>query len=191
MEQETNPAETKTETPAVEAPGAEDNLDELLNEFDQPETKTKVETPKEEPKIDPAKIEELDNFREAYVRRQTQSDLDDAVKVIQADNEGLNAFKPKVLRAALEAEAADDPRLAKAWAMRNEKPAEWQKVLNGVGKKLAKEFEVPDKKLTENRDAARAAVSGQSTATEGPSVAERNKMPDGDFLKYRKETYGV
>jgi len=171
---------------AVTAEPVEPSLDELLNEYEQG-TEAKPEQKDAEPDKkapDPQMSEVLDFVREAQAER-TQSDIAKAVQTAKDGNEALSVLGDTVVRRYLEFEAAEDPRVQKAWVSRNSNPDGWNRVLKGLGDKLAKEIQAqPDQQLTNDREAARTSVRGSSTQAppeEKLDNAQLNSLSDAEF----------
>ena len=170
---------------AVSGEPVEPSLDEILNEWDEKDKGAAPEQTKpEEKKPDPQMSEVLDFVREAQAEK-TQSDIAEAVKTTKDGNEALSVLGDTVVRRYLEFEAAEDPRVKNAWMARNTNPEGWNRVLKGLGDKLAKEIQAqPDQQLTNDREAARTSVRGSSTQAppeERMTNEHLNDMSDAEF----------
>jgi len=177
------PKEAVTDEPV------EPSLDELLKEYEQG-TEAKPEQKEAEPDKKapdhPQMSEVLDFVREAQAER-TQSDISKAVQTAKDGNEALSVLGDTVVRRYLEFEAAEDPRVKNAWMARKSNPEGWNRVLKGLGDKLAKEIQAqPDPQLTNDREAAHASVRGSSTQAppeEKVTNEHLNEMSDAEFKR--------
>ena len=173
--------------PGGEQPTADD-IEKLLGEFDAP---PKEEPRTEEVKLDPQKIAELDQFRETYAADVTNRDLATAVSIIKGTDEALEGLSDKMVRGWLEQEGREDNRLLQAFAQRHAKPDVWRSLLTAMGPRLAREVAPKtDPQLTEDREAAHAAVRNRGTAPpeeKGISNADLTKMSDRDFDAFKKQ----
>lgn len=169
----------------------EDDLDQLLNEFDEG-TKPKPEETKAspEPKKEPDDLDDLRRFAKDYQQRELDREISATVKGMKDRNETLNGLSDAFVEARLNWEASKDPRLQSAWVNRHQNPQAWEKVLDGLGRKLSGEIASrPDPQLTNDRDAARAAVRGTSTQPAEdpkPKNSDMAKMSDAEFEAYKK-----
>lgn len=195
----TETATAATDTPSesgAKGPGqqVDDTLNALLAEFEQ-----QGEQPKPEaddlgdlkPETIKAELEESRRFRKSVESERVATELSDTVRKIKDANDALKTLPDKYVRAALEAEAAEDKRVALAWANRGANPKAWDNIVKALGERMAKEFGArPDPDITDAREAARAAARGTSTPpsdTARKPVAETSRMSDAEFAAYKAE----
>lgn len=171
------------------------DLESLLSEYDE-DTSSSESGNNSQDSGDNSQDNQVDNNQISeildYVRTKRQQDqaqeteqaVTKAVETIKG-NETLASQPDWVIEGALHAQANKDPRIQRAFQNRQKDPEGWNKVLRGVGDKLAADMkEKPDEKLTEDRDAARAAVSGQKSSESNdakPDPKELNSLSDEEF----------
>ena len=146
----------------------DDDLDSLLKEFDE-ETAPLVDAGTGDPAgdEDSGLAGRLETIEGALARK----DLDASIDIMKAADDSLEVFKPGRLRAVIESEAREDPRIARAWINRHQNPKKWQSVCTSIGKKFAGEISgTVDTEATAGREAARALARG---------TPARNTLPDG------------
>ena len=168
------------------AQGNDDDLDTLLQEFDEETSQTgdnaggKHATGDED---DTGLVGRLETLEGALA----QKDLDASIDIMKSADDSLSVFKPGRLRAVIESEAREDPRIARAWLNRHQNPKAWQSICKGIGTKFAGELSgVTDSDATAGRDAARALAKGtpaRNTSTDLGGVSEDRlrDMSDAEF----------
>jgi len=174
------------ETAVPEETPKEPSLDELLNEWSSEDGKPE-ETPKADPSpakeaLDPTKIETLANYVEQQQQRELQEtferDVGAAVKALK-ENDVLSKVPDRFVRGALEELARTDERFMAAWQNRHRDEARFQRVIKGVAEDFATELgSQPDDQLTEDREAVRASVRTQSTASQPAEPDVRDMSPN-------------
>ena len=154
LSQETSHEAQETETKTVE------DLDSLLSEFDAQTTETEAT---ETPKVDPDRLAALEKKEEERERLDIQRSVRDGLNaaVTQIKDLGELEMSDMQVEGYLHVMAAQDPRLYTAFNNRLVDPAGFKKVLSSVAAKIKADAKQPDKKLTEDADAVRAAVQGQ------------------------------
>jgi hypothetical protein len=177
-----------------------DDLESILKEFEAGDTTGKTDggeagkTGKTDDNVVtlPAdKVKRLEQFADHYERQQTRTEVNTIVSKLKEKHEPLKGLSDKMVRARLNLEAAEDPRIARAFAMRHSNPEAWDRVLGGIGERLVSEIgDRPDPKLTANREAAVAAARGRvENAPPDPnrkSPEELNAMSDAEFEAYKR-----
>ncbi len=162
--------------------GAQDDLDTLLNEYDEGTT---TATPQPTPP-DLAKVA-------AYVERQEQKELNEqierdmnaAVTVLKGEVESL---PERLLRGAIHDKAAEDSRFLAAYQNRTSNPAGWNKVLGALANEIKGELQPIDQQATDDSNAVIAAISGSSNTQPGPDIPpDYTKLSDNDFAKQMNE----
>lgn len=204
MTDDDKPQAVVPDTDAQAKPGAEvdsartePDLDTLLKQFDtetqppkgstetEPAT-TKPGTGTDHPKTDP-RVEALIQREH---KREFQADMDRTVKSVQGEI-ALPFVTPKFVESWIDAEAREDPRLAKAWRDRADNPKQFDQVVQALGKKFAKQFTgLPDANATEDRNLVAAAVRGASTKAPEGKAPDYSKMSNNAFAKDVEEKYG-
>lgn len=170
--------------PASEGAGAQDDLDSLLKEFEQPVQETKSDTKTE---TKPDGLEEVISF----VREQKQAQLADSSR--KALNEAVKTVKgdlkvdDELVEGFLHARASKDQRIAQAWVNRDKNPQAFASVLKTLGKELSGKFaDMPDSQVTEDRAAVAAAVRGASTKASESPPPDYSKMSDAEFKRHKE-----
>jgi len=159
-----------------------EDIDSLLDEFD---SDTKEEPKEVEDTPDPR----LDMV-ESLVARQEQQDLEATVTQVKGLDENLKDIPDRIVKNLLRAEAADDPRIQKAYNARFQNPEKWQTVQKTLAKTLGEQLQRPDSRVTSDTEAARAAVKGSSTTQPDESlkidVENLGSMSDREFKELEK-----
>ena len=191
------PAETTTPAPAA-APAAApaDDIDALFKEFEDGTQAPVVPAPAAAPARPAAPtVEALSRQVNELQSRLVGEDFEKAVKstidTIKDRDDRLKPVSEKVVRALLDVQAREDPRIRSAFDNRQQNPQAWGKILSSIAKKLGDEFaaSMPNENLTNARDAARhLAVGSHSSAPPGglKSVAEMKRMSDSELAEYAK-----
>jgi len=133
-----------------------------------------------------------DQFQE-NARNQAAADIESAVSTIRDSSPILKNLPEYVLKGGLEELNRQDPRIGKAFALRNEKPEAWKDTLTQLGKKMVGDFSTsPDSSASEDVAAVRASVNSQSSGavSDGPTEQEVADMSPAEFSRYKKEKYG-
>lgn len=170
------------------------DLDQFLSEFDQQTTPPEqpveqmpqpaAPPPPQQPQFDPD-IAELKSFKDHYERQQVRQELDSTVNQIKEVNENLKDVDNDIIEGYLQTQASKDPRIAQAWMQRFDKPEAFKSVVNEIGKQLGEKFRPVDRKVTDDLQAVRAAVTEE--APQGDvNVRDLNKMSDAEFLAYKE-----
>lgn len=202
MSEQEQAVATKTdagaEPPAEGASGAqEETLDALLAEYDstvkgeepKPETKddaSQGEKPKEQ-NIDVRSAVEA-ALREREVRQKVDEDLKKTVQDFKGED--LKHVADDIVEAFLDLKARKDPRLADAWAKRNQSPEKWNKIVSSLNAEFRSLAGLSvDRDQTETVDSVVAAVRGASTKTASVQNALTNKdvgsLSDAEFAQLK------
>lgn len=179
--------------PAAEAEGArEPTLDELLAEYDGGEKSDGIK-PTSDTKDDGGddKVAALEKRLEAFERQseqdQYQNDVINAVKAIRGES-NPEIFTDVHMEGWLTAEAKRDPRIARAWMDRADKPQTWGKIQDQLKGRFNEWIgSMSDSAATEDRAAIADAVRGASKKAPAGDDVDREavmKMGDGDFESY-------
>lgn len=176
---------TEPEGEAAPSPEAEDeqNLEATLKEFEdgmQPEQK-----PTEPDDIADLKAQ-VQSLVDERSKKQTSAGIAEALKVVKGDS----PLPDEVFEGLIYSRAEKDTRFLKAFQNREQHPVAWNKVLTALGTEFSASLEsLPDKNLTEARDAMRVSVRNQSTGPEetGDRSKEIRTMSSEDWAKRRQE----
>lgn len=152
---------------AGEQVGAQDeSLDAMLAEYEtahkpQP-TQQQAEPPNEDIK---ALAEYARNAMQVERQKEVQSSIEGAVKTVKEVG-GINA-SDRIVRGLIKDMADENPAIQKAFANRQSDPNSWNRMLKGMAKELAKEFET-DPSTSNDRQVVASAVRSASTAKPAP-----------------------
>ncbi len=173
-----------------------DDLENLLKEFEQKTQPVDQPKPATQPGADPdlqslaQKYEHLEGFVRDANARTFRQDMDRTIKDIRGDLDP-EIFDNDLVESFLDGQARKDPRLAKAWTERNDKPKQFEKIKAELGKSLAKKFaKLPNREATEDREAVTAAVRGASNQAPVGKPTDYSKMSDGEFGKDVQDKFG-
>lgn len=173
------------------AQGTGDDLDALLKQFDT-ETKVAPATPQtpQAQQGDVNVLAELSSLRSQVAQvsnMKVKQDLDTAIKDIRGDID-RNIVDDEIAEFWLDAQAKKDLTLQKLWLERDSNPRLWQKAKVELGKRFAKRFSnLPDRILTEDRQAVAAAVRGASTKAPTDPAPNYSTMNNQELRdEYRK-----
>lgn len=192
MSEEQNTQAVVDETKVPAEPGAEvtsarddDSLESLLAEFDKGNPK-QSEPAKPEPRAEAANdvkdaTAEVLAARDEIRNERFQRDMNATIKEVRGDLPS-DFYDDDFMVAWLDSMAKKDARLAQAWGDRNQNPQQFARVKAALAKDFAKRYgKIPDKQVTEDREAVTAAVRGASTkAPEGKSP-DYSKMTDQEL----------
>ena len=162
----------------------EPSLDDLLSEYEQ-QTAPREEAPRQQAPQVPPDYEYIQQMARDYEAQQTKSAIQETVTGIKNLGENLKDVDNEIIEGMLQSRAARDPRIATAWAMRHQKPSEWNKVAKSLAKELDSKFHFPDRQATEDREALRAAVKSGPVQTNEVSIKDLNGMSDSEFAAFK------
>lgn len=164
---------------------AQDDLDKVLNEIDQDFDKdTKVPEKEADTKKD-----DISDLRSTVDYLTSQVESNDIEKAVESISGALDVqVSKRVIKAYLNDMAIDDPRVRKAFANRYKEPATWARVLKGATKAIRDEFSnLPDKQLTEDREALAATVRGSSRTSSEDEPPNFSRMSDREFDEWKRK----
>jgi len=176
----------QTNTDPPQEPVEEPNLDELLAEYQEPETPEKPE-----PAATPT-TEEMSEFRSMMDERRVEKQnagLNEAAKMVKTSAGEVAANIPDwMLVGAMREEATRNPKIEQIFNERDHNPDAWNKVATALGKKIAGDLTPTDKQSTESWNAVESAVHSASSSTPQPeSLPDFNKMSDLEFQAWKME----
>ncbi len=184
MSQENSPETETQDTEETESP----DLDSLLSEYES-SSEDSQETTETKSDDDLAEIRrELKEIRERDIRKETRQALDEAVSQVKEFGElEMDDF---LVEGAIHKLASENPKLVQAFQNRGSDPDGFKKVLKGVADTIKSKSKTPDKKLTEDSEAVRAAVRGQGEnieqGSEKPDPAKLRGMTNREFEEYKR-----
>ena len=192
-EDQTQTAATETDDqakPDTEDKGAQkDDLDQVLSEFDE-KTAGSEDKPEQTAKPeDTDAIARVERLERQIRETQTKSDLASAAIVVRGDLDS-DRFDDATVIALMDAEARKDERISRAFLERDTNPKQYQRVLEGLSRKIAEKFtSLPDKGVTEDLDAVAQAVRSSGKAPEG-KAPDYSKMSDTEFREAVEKEHG-
>lgn len=175
--------ETEPEAkPAVEESSAQDDgddLDSLLNQFDEGTKEEAKSTP--EPAADNETLTRLTQLEKQLADQQFQNDMTTVVGKVRGDMDP-ELFDDTFVEAWVDAAARKQPKLQKAWESRHKDPSGFNKVVSALGRDFNKKFQsMPDKAATEDREAVTQAVRGASNkAPDSGGAPDFSSMSDAE-----------
>lgn len=183
---------------------SEPNLKEMLDEFDKQSSQQKTSQPDDRaapqstaPKSDGSAdqdeiLEWVRQKQEQEQRESTDKAVQEATGFLREADPALADIPDRVAEGLLYAEASRNGDFARAFALRHQSPAVWDRALSELAKSVAADIgPKPDAKLTADREAARASVRGTTQTTPDPdeSNAELAKkiseMGRREFAEYK------
>jgi hypothetical protein len=181
--------------PPAQAPNARDegdDLDKLLSQYDQ-QTQSHAAPPTQpEPKAGPAgdPKTQTDPVVTALANRLFKQDMNETIKQVRGNLDPAFFDEPFV-KAWIDGQATQDPRLTKAWLERDSNPKQFQKVVDQLGRNFAKKYgKLPDRNATEDREAVTAAVRGASTKAPEGKAPDFAGMSNVEYREAHKKEYG-
>lgn len=184
--------------PGSEAEGARNDgndLDALLAEFD---SKTKTEPAKPAPAADTtqpdnALLQEIRAMKpvvEQFAQSQFKQQITETVKDIRGDMDA-ETFDDEFVEAWLDARARKDSRLQQAWLQKDANPRQWGRIKSELGREFKKKFDkMPDRQVTEDREAVVAAVRGASTKVPPDQPVKMGSMSNAEARQHVRQQYG-
>lgn len=165
--------------------GAGDDLDSLLSQY---ETATQTAPSPPQTAVVPPELKALAD-KVQYLEGQLgqvskvsyKADMDSAIKNIRGELDP-EVFDNSLVEAWLDSEARRDERLQRAWLEREAKPKAWEKIQGELGKNFSRKFsKMPDRQVTEDRDAVTAAVRGASTKAPSEQAPNYASMDNAEL----------
>jgi len=175
-----------TQEPAAE-PSASDDLDALLNEYEEPVAAPIAAPVAEDPVISPDRLAAVEDFMARQDRQDTQTALSDSAAIFRtAAGESAEGKSNDELEGLVHLEAFRNPKIAQIFQDRFENPEKWSKTVQALGKKFSEGVSKSDPNATESWNAVdsamHSAASAKSTEEKAPDVS---KMTDQEFAVYK------
>lgn len=128
-------------------------------------------------------VAEVNNFK-------FQRDMNEMVKDVRGDMDP-EVFDDDFVAAWVDAKARQDTRLQTAWLQKEANPGQFKKVKAELGKAFVKKFSrLPDRQVTEDREAVTAAVRGASTRAPESAPINFKGMSNSEYRKTVRDEYG-
>lgn len=180
------PKEEPKEAAPAESGAAQDDLDELLKEFDErretasPKESAPVSEPKASEQIDVNALAALEQRLNAADAREQRRELE---RLFDRFTDGVSADAIDA-EAFLNSMALREPRINQAYLNRGNSPKAWEKVERTLKQEFQKRFgKAVDKQVTESRDAVASAVRSASTA------APQKDFTDKEIVNMSKDEW--
>jgi hypothetical protein len=177
-----------TDGQALPVPEANNDasLDELLGEFNEPQTPERAKPQGDELS---RVVEFVDDMAAKESQREFNEAVGTAVESIKKD-EAAAKYPDRMIRGHLNALADENPQFRDAFQNRTKNPNAWKKSLEWAGKEFHKDISsLPDDQITSDLEAAQASVRGISNeAPDAPkrkTSAELTSMGDAEFQAYK------
>lgn len=181
--------DTKVDQPndSTAETGAQDELEQLLQEYEKDVPKGEPQAPKQDKPVDTKAITEQ-VMAQVRLEAETEKALGEATRAVKGDLK----VSDRVIRAYLDERARENPAIAKLFVDRNKNPGGYNKLLS----KLAKDFKSDigadiDQEATRDREALANAVRGASNkvpeSDEGFNSKQLEKASDAEFNKKLRE----
>ena len=189
MIQETVAKDTDTASKTtVEDQGApEKDLDTLLSEIDKEfDQGTKASETKST--TAPDDVAQLKQTVSYLLEQTTRGDIESAVESVSKTLGDELKVPRRAIRAMLNDMAIEDPRIRKAFDNRHKDTVGWNKVLKAAAKSIRNEFSgLPDKQLTDDREAVAATIRGASKTTSQDDAPNLNAMSDQEYETWKRK----
>ena len=166
---------------SVEGGSAQDDLDSLLNEYE--EEQRKEDMPSEDLAARVKMLEERD------IREKAEADVKMAVSKVSKQ---LDFDVPESLVRDMLEGKAKDARFLNAFTSRHQNPGGWDKVLSATTKEFNKLFasiSSPDKRATDSHNALASAVANSKSSPSGAKDIDWSKPSDVEFFKMVSSFY--
>lgn len=186
----TEEEQRETEAASKANDAQEENLDDLLKEFEGGEESTTEQKEETEPDVKQL-AERLRQFEELQQRQAFETEMSELAATVRGDLPE-EVFDNEVITSYLDAKARKDPRLQKAFMNRHNSPSQWNGIVKGVAREFQNKFKsLPNREATEDAHAVESAVRSASTkapeADEEISHEKARKMSDDDLREYLKK----
>lgn len=177
--------------PSAEENGAPDepsqNWDELLGEFkqatDPADNKPEPVKTDTTPEVSKELQDEVSSIRNMLFTQE----LSGVVNRMKGDL----SVSDKMVEGFIHAEARANPAINEHFAQKHQNPEQWAKIEAKLTKDFHKEFaQLPDKNLTEDRDAVTAAVTGTTDKAPEAPPPDLSGMSDAELREFSKKNYG-
>lgn len=178
----------------ADAQGVSDDFDKALSEWEASDEGSSSEQQDEKESDDDVKslLKELKDERKERQQQQFQSDLKNVVGEIRGDFT-TEEVEDDHIDIWLDKQARKDKRVASAWMNRHNDPAKFERTVNALKSKFAKEhdrFRVHDKDTTADREAVADAVRGKSRSAPEGQAPHYENMSDAEFRDSVKKEHG-
>ena len=175
--------QTVVETNEQESPASEENsaqeLDSLLNQYEQETKPAKDEKPKQE------QVGQSDEVIARINQMEYERDMPKAVEMVRGDLDS-EKYDYDLVETWIEKEAKLDRRISDAWINRKVNPTGFNKVMKALGKKFTEKY---GEKTRVSGDEIESAVRNSTQTTSTPQSYEQKVagMTDHEFRQHKRE----
>lgn len=159
-------------------------MDAILSEFEEQAPESTGVPPKKETPVTDEALRRVTSLEERLRQEEVTRAVNDCVAQIRSSLPKEVKVSDRTLKGYLDQLAIEDKRIALAFAQRDQKPAAWKKVLQGITSDIATEF-APSSES--QHDAISSAVRSAKTRTPEPEKAfsetEVRKMNVGQLYE--------
>lgn len=173
-----------------------DALDALLAEYDQGTKKADTVSPpvttttQPEPNALAADVNLLKAQANEWANEKHKRAIAETIGEIRGEVPA-DVFDDDMVEAWLDAQARKDPRLGQAYLQREQNPRQWGKVKSELSKRLSQKVaKLPDKGVTEDREAVVASLRGASAKATTEPAPKLGQMSNAELRKYTRENFG-
>lgn len=133
------------------------------------------------------RIRALEGIAQQWQQDKFRTEIDSTVKDIRGDMDP-ETFDNEFVEAWLDGRAKKDDRLQQAWLQKEANPRQWNRIKSELGREFKKKFDrVPDRAVTEDREAVVAAVRGASTKAPPEQAPNFGAMTDAELRQYTRQ----
>jgi len=174
------PQDSTTETTA------QDDLDTLLNEYQEPVKEPEVK-PEAQPEVSPDRLAAVEQFMERQDKKDTTTALSDAAEVFKASaGESANGRSNDDIEGLIHLEAFRNPKIAEVFQNRFVNPEKWKATVSALGKKFSENASNTDQAATDSWNAVDSALHSSASSNSNTDTAPNlNKMSDPEFEEYK------
>jgi hypothetical protein len=172
------------------------DLDALLASFDEqtrsaaPPSPPVVADTSPDVKALAAQVQSLQGAVNEVSQFKFQRDMESLVKNVRGELDP-DVFDDDLVGAWVDGMARKDPRLQRAWLERESNPKQFRAITEGLGKAFTKKFDkLPDRNVTEDREAVSAAVRGSLTRAPEDVPPSYGGMSNAEYRKEIREKHG-
>ena len=172
------------------------DLDALLAEFDKEAKPVVSPSPVAGADTQPdvkalaARLQSIEGAVQRVSQFEFRRDMDELVKSVRGDLDP-EVFDSDIVEAWIDGLARKDPRLQRAWLEREANPRQFNSIKESLGKSFRKKFDkLPDRNVTEDREAVTAAVRGASTRAPEDKPTNYSGMSNAEYRKKVREEHG-
>jgi len=165
---------------------AQDDLDALLNEYQEPVKEPEVK-PEVKPEVSPDRLAAVEQFMERQDKVDTNSALSEAATLFKKSaGESVSGRSSDDIEGLIHLEAFRNRKVAEAFQDRFNHPDKWNQIVSALGKKFSESSSNTDQTSTDSWNAVDSAIHSASSSTSTDDTPpDLNKMTDQEFAQYK------